>query len=172
MLIAAFQRGRDNALTRFGVKIARGAIGMPAGKPMHPAIAGLHADLHSIPKAPAAPAAPAAPQGASWADMHKGVAQQQAANINTQPVQLPPARAFEGHGSAAAGGGSGGMSGGGGSGGGGPGRFMRPVGKMLGKGLGYGALAAGGALAYGMHEQNKRDREGRDLVYAPTSGTF
>lgn len=51
---------------------------------------------------------------------------------------------------------------------GGVGRFLRPAGKTLG----LGALAAGGALAYGMHEQNKTDRENYPLVYAPMSGGF
>ncbi len=78
MLGPAFENGRAAAFARFGVKIARGAVGMPMGKPMHPAIAGMHADLHSA-RTPAAPAAAPAQQGASWADMHKGVAQQQAA---------------------------------------------------------------------------------------------
>ena len=48
------------------------------------------------------------------------------------------------------------------------GRFLRPAGKALG----LGALAAGGALAYGVHEQNKNDRENNPLVYAPMEGMY
>lgn len=102
--------------------------------------------------------------------MHRGIAQQLAANVNPHPAPLPAARAFVGHGAAAAGGGTGGgtpaPSSGSGGGGGGVGRFMRPI----GKGLGYGALAAAGLGAYGLHEANKRDEEGRNLAYAPMSG--
>ena len=45
---------------------------------------------------------------------------------------------------------------------------MRPAGKALG----LGALAAGGALAYGIHAQNKHDRENNPLVYAPMEGMY
>ncbi len=189
----AMTKGKEDAITHFGkaaregiptvpmrpTKIARGAVGMPMGKPMHPAMAGMHADLHAANAAARTPAPAAAPaqQGASWADMHKGVAQQQAAAVNPHPAPLPAARAFEGMGSAAAGGGTGGVTGtppGGGGGGGirgalsGAGKFMRPAGKALG----YGALAGGAALAYGMHRQNQEDQEGRNLAYAPMQGGY
>jgi len=159
-------KGKADAIAHFG-KAAKAGIPTVPMRPApaaHPAIAGLHADLASHAMAPAA--APA-PQGASWADMHKGVAQQQAANVSAHPAQLPAARAFEGAGSAAAGGGTGG---GGGVRGalGGAGRFMRPMGKALG----YGALAGGAALAYGMHQQNQEDRDARNLAYAPMQGGY
>ena len=44
--------------------------------------------------------------------------------------------------------------------------------RRVGKGLGYGALAAGGALAYGLHRQNETDRENYPLVYAPMGGGY
>lgn len=46
-------------------------------------------------------------------------------------------------------------------------QFMRPV----KRGLGLAALGAAGATAYGLHQQNERDQEGRGLVYAPMEGT-
>lgn len=192
MLSSAFDQGRVAAFERFGVKVARGTTGLPQGGPMHPVIAQMHADLHGAPHAaPAAAPAHIAPPSTSWADMHHSIAQQQAANINphpaAMPAPLPAARAFVGQGAAAAGGGTqgGGMFDnwkkrndrgavppapptGGGSGGGGVGRFMRPMGKALG----YGALAGGAALAYGMHRQNQDDRDAHNLVYAPMEGTY
>jgi hypothetical protein len=167
----ALTKGKTDALAHFGKAAKAGipTVPMRAAPAAHPAIAGLHADLASHAAAPApTPAAPAR-QGASWADMHKGVAQQQAANISAQPAQLPAARAFEGMGSAAAGGGTGGGGGGGIRGAlSGAGKFMRPMGKALG----YGALAGGAALAYGMHRQNEEDRNSRNLVYAPMQGSY
>lgn len=181
MLETAYEKGRSAAFSHFGVKIARGAVGMPMGKPMHPAIAGMHADLHAANTAartppPSPPAAPAGRPTVTNAEAFKNIAQQQAANMTTRPAPLPPARAFEGLGSAAAGGGTGGVTGAGPGGGGGgvrgalssAGRFMRPAGKALG----YGALAGGAALAYGMHRQNQEDREGRNLAYAPMQGGY
>lgn len=47
-------------------------------------------------------------------------------------------------------------------------RFMRGTGRALG----WGALAAGGALAYGLHRQNQEDRDARNLVYAPMEGNY
>ncbi len=47
-------------------------------------------------------------------------------------------------------------------------RFMRGAGRALG----WGALAAGGALAYGLHRQNQEDRDARNLVYAPMEGSY
>jgi hypothetical protein len=47
-------------------------------------------------------------------------------------------------------------------------RFMRPV----KRGLGLAALGAGGALAYGLHQQNQEDRDKRSLVYAPLQGAY
>lgn len=44
--------------------------------------------------------------------------------------------------------------------------------KPIKRGLGLAALGAGGALMYGAHKQNQRDREGRDLINSPMSGTF
>lgn len=38
------------------------------------------------------------------------------------------------------------------------------------KTLGLAALGAGGALAMGLHRQNKEDRANRDLIYAPMTG--
>jgi len=162
-------KGKADAISHFGKAAKAGIPTVPirAAPAAHPAIAGLHADLASHAAAPAAPAAPA-PQGASWADMHKGVAQQQAANISTRQAPLPAARAFEGVGSAAAGGGTGGSGGSIRGALSGAGRFMRPAGKALG----YGALAGGAALAYGMHQQNQEDRDARNLAYAPMQGSF
>jgi hypothetical protein len=193
MLQSAYARGQDAALARFGVKIARSAVGMPKGPAMHPAMAQMHADLHAAgPRtrptpAPTAPAADTGPipigalprpqPSVSFADAHKGVMQQQASNISARPAELPAARAFEGRGSAAAGGGTGGGSRGGGGGGGGGvpggagggvGRFLRPTGKALG----YGALAGAGMLAYGLHRQNQEDRDARNLTYARMEGTY
>lgn len=181
MLKTAFTQGHEAAFARFGVKLARSAAGMPKGPAMHPAMAQLHADLHAAPRAaPAAPAAPHdtgvphAPIGSlprsqpavSNQEAFRNIAQQQAANIQARPAELPPARAFQGQGSAAAGGGTGGVAGGGGGGGGGGWRggvqqFMRP----LKRGLGLAGLAAGGAMLYGMHRNTQQPDE--RLVYAP-----
>ena len=51
---------------------------------------------------------------------------------------------------------------------GGVSKVMRPVGKALG----YGALGLGALGAYGLHQQNKEDEEGRNLAYAPMTGGF
>ena len=47
-------------------------------------------------------------------------------------------------------------------------RFMRP----MKRGLGLAALGTAGAMAYGLHEQNKEDEEARNLAYAPMQGTY
>lgn len=40
------------------------------------------------------------------------------------------------------------------------------------RGLGYAALGGAGALAYGMHQQNKEDHDAHNLVYAPMQGSY
>jgi hypothetical protein len=183
MLRTAFQRGRDGALARLGVKIAA----VPLARPM-PAAAGLapsigHAPtMHAMPamKAPptatthaAAPAAAGPQPGYGLAPHEEAQAQQLKGMGHTQRAQAlgldrdsQNAAFMQQHGidphagqaaPAAAPAARGGV-----------GRFLRPAGKALG----LGALAAGGALAYGMHEQNKTDRENNPLVYAPMEGGF
>jgi hypothetical protein len=179
VLSTAFQRGRDGALARFAVKHA--ALPGMAIKPV-PAAQGL-AQVHPTmrmtqppthtPAVPAPTSAAGTPHpGYSLTPAEEAQAQQLKGMGHTQraqalgldrdsqnahfmqqhgvdphagqaPATTPAARR-------------------------GVGRFLRPAGKALG----LGALAAGGALAYGMHEQNKTDRENNPLVYAPMEGTF
>lgn len=82
--------------------------------------------------------------------------------LKAAAAPLPVARAFTGRGAAAAGGGTNGGI----LNGSGVQQFMRPV----KRGLGLAAIGATGAAAYGLHQQNARDQEGRDLVYAPLGG--
>jgi hypothetical protein len=157
MLRDAHERGREDALRHFGVKTARGAAGMPMGAPMHPALAEMHANLQAAAPAPATPAPPAAAPRASWADMHRGVQQQQAASVGppaAMPTPAPAAQSLAPAATPAAARGAGG--------------FMRPI----KRGLGLAVLGTAGALAYGAHQQNQRDREGRDLIYAPMTGGY
>lgn len=100
--------------------------------------------------------------------MHRGVAQQQAANIQTHQPELPAARAFEGRGAAAVGGGAGGGGGWANRLSNGASQFMRP----MKRGLGIAALGTAGALAYGLHRQNVHDREQERNIYAPMTGVY
>jgi len=133
---------------------------------------------HGPGAAPAPPAAPAAAPHASWADIHRGVQQQQAANVSAHtspelaaptpaahslaaPAATPAAAAPTAAPASEAAAPAAAASRGAGS-------FMRP----LKRGLGLAALGAGGAMALGAHHQNQRDREGRDLIYAPMTGEY
>lgn len=155
MLAAAYAQGCSRALARFGVKLAA----VPLARPM-PAAQGL-AMPHPAPAAAPHPTAPSPQPGYGLTPHEEAQAQQLRGMSHTQrqdalglnahvpapATETPPAAAPAG-----------------------PSRmqqFMRPV----KRGLGLAALGAAGAAAYGMHQQNERDQEGRDLVYAPMGGS-
>jgi hypothetical protein len=153
MLQTAFERGRDGALSRFGVK----AAAVPLARPM-PAARGLAAPAPQA-AAPAASHTPAGPQPGYSLSPHE---EAQAMRIKKNPAsgpqelgldQLPASPAAPAAATA--------------SRGGGVGRFMRP----MKRGLGLAALGAGGALAYGLHHGHQQDQE-KNLVYAPLQGGF
>jgi len=141
VLRTAFQCGCDDALSRYGVKTAAVPLARPA--PFKP----------PTPHVPTAqPGFKLTPQEEAQAARMKGMSHEQrqqelGLDQHTQTGTTPPAAA----GAARPGG---------------IGRFLRPAGKALG----IGALAAGGALAYGIHRSNQEDRKKYPLVYAPMSG--
>lgn len=144
------------------VKIAKGMpAGMPTGTPMPAWQADFHAARqHAAPvQTPAQDAPPPAANPmphASWADAHKGVAAQRAqAQAGPMAPALPPPPPAAAQATPT-------------PRGGGMGKFMRPG---LGRTLGLAGIGAAGALAYGMHRQNARDRDRNSLVYAPMQGT-
>lgn len=176
MLLAAFEQGRDRALARFGVKVAAVPLARPfSAAAGHPTIHMSSPSAQTMHMPTAAPAAATPKPGYSLTPHEEAQAQQLKGMSHPQRQQamgldrdsqnaafmqqhgVDPNAAHAAPVAAAAPAARGGV-----------GRFLRPAGKALG----IGALAAGGALAYGMHEQNKHDRENYPLTYAPMQGTF
>ena len=157
MLQTAYERGRNGALVRFGVKTAA----VPLARPM-PAAKGLAMPAQRASVAPRVQQAPAVQQpGYSLTPAEEAQAMrikkypasgQQELGLDTLP-HTPPTASATAPAAAAAGGGIG--------------RFMRP----MKRGLGLAALGAGGALAYGLHHGHQQDQE-KNLVYAPLQGGF
>lgn len=150
MLTAAYEQGRSRALARFGVKLAA----VPLARPM-PAPQGLAMPHPTMPAAPAVhapqPGYGLTPHEETQAQQLRGMSHTQRQDALGLNEHVPPPAAAAPPAAA------------------GPSRmpqFMRPV----KRGLGLAALGAAGAAAYGLHQQNERDQEGRDLVYAPMGG--
>ena len=147
MLTAAYEQGCVRARARFGVKLAA----VPLARPM-PAAQGL-ATAHPTMATTPQPGYALTPHEEAHAQQLRSMShtqRQDALGLNPPPAPAPTPTA------PAAPAGPSRMQ-----------QFMRPV----KRGLGLAALGAAGATAYGLHQQNERDQEGRNLVYAPMGGT-
>jgi hypothetical protein len=158
VLAAALERGRVDALSRFGVKHAAVPLARPFPAAKAPAMP------KAAPTAPHAAPAPKpgyqlTPNEEAQAKRMRGMTPDQRANELGLGRDAENARFMQQHNITPAGAPAQPS---------GARRFMRGAGRALG----WGTLAAGGALAYGLHRQNQADNEARNLVYAPMQGSY